>query len=101
MSDSVLGFVRFWNHPFSDVLDVFAITRNVRFGTAVSDMNVSAHRRANKIAHHRCSLVIGRELAAPQLESCPVWPINCPAGLCHGSVAGFVFLLRVALKIKR
>jgi hypothetical protein len=29
----------------------------------VVDVNMSANRRANKIAHHRRPLVIGRELA--------------------------------------
>jgi hypothetical protein len=98
MSDGILRFVRLWNHPFINVLDLSTVTTTALFGTAVIYMYVSAHRRANKIAHHRCPLVIGGELATPQFESCPVGPVNCPAGMCHRSMASFVFLLRMALK---
>jgi hypothetical protein len=65
MSDGILVFVRFWNHPFIDVLDLITVATTTRFGTAVVNMYMSAHRRANKIAHHRCPLVIGGELAPP------------------------------------
>ena len=93
MSDSVLRFVRIWGHPFVDVLDLCTKASTTLVCTAVIDMYVSAHRRANKIAHRRFSLVIGRELATPQFESYPVWSVNRPAGVCHGPMAGFVFLL--------
>jgi hypothetical protein len=98
MSDSIFEFVWFRNHPFIDMLDLFTLTATIRSGTAVIDMYMSAHGRANKITHHRRSLVIGQRLSTPQLESCPVWPINCPTGLCHGSMASLVFLLRVTLE---
>src|SRR6267142_2667014 len=98
MSDGILGFVRFWNHPLVDVLDIFIVATAARFGTAVIDMYVSDHRRANKITHHRC-LIIGGELVTPQFESCLVGPINRPAGMCCIPMASFVFLPRVALKI--
>ena len=100
MCNGVLGFVRIWSYPFVHVLDLRAIATTTLFGTAIIDMYVSAHRRANKITHHRCSLVIRGEPATSQLESSPVWSVNCPAGLCHGAMASFVFLLRMALKYR-
>jgi len=98
MSDGVLGSVRIWRYPFVDVLYLCIIATTALFRRAVIDMYMPAHRRANKITHHRPSFVIGGELAALQLENGPVWPVNCPAGLRHGSMASFVFLLGVALK---
>jgi hypothetical protein len=98
MCDGVLGFVRVWSHPFVDVLDVCTIARTTLFGTAIVDMYMSANRRANEVTHHRCSLIIRGELATSQLESGPVGSVNCPAGLRHGAMASFVFLLGMALK---
>jgi len=99
MCDGVLGVVRVWSHPFVDMLDLCTIATTTLFGTAIIDMYMSAHRCANKVTHHRCSLVV-RELATSQLESGPVWSANCPAGLCHGAMASFVFLLGMTLKYR-
>ena len=95
MSDSILGSVRLWSYLFVDVLDFCITATTTPFRGAVIDMYVPTHRRANKITQHRSSFVIRREFAAPQLESCSVWPVNYPAGLGHGSMASFVFFLRV------
>ena len=100
MCDGVFGLVRIWCHPFVDMLDLCTIARTTLAGTAITDMYVSAHRRANKVTHHRCSLVIRGELATSQLESSPVWSVNCPTGLRHGAMASFVFLLGMALKYR-
>ena len=97
MSDGVFGSVRIWGYPFVDVLDLCVIATTTLFRGAVIDMDVPAHRLANEITHHRPSFVIRGELAAPQLEGCSVWSVNCPAGLRHGSMASLV-LLGVALK---
>jgi hypothetical protein len=101
MSDKIFVFVWVWGHPFINVLDFCTIARITLLCTAVIYMNVSAHRRAKKIAHHRCSLVIGGELATSQLETCPVGPVNRPASLCHRSMASLMFLLGVTLDIDR
>jgi hypothetical protein len=93
MSDSILGLVRIWGHPFVHVLELYTKARTTLVCAAVINMYVSAHRRANKIAHHRCSVVIGRELASPQFKSRPIWTVNRPAGLRHRSMTSFVLLL--------
>lgn len=101
MCDGVLGFALIWAYPFVNVLDLCTIAMTTPLGTAIVDMHVSAHRSANTIAHHRSSLVIREELATSQLECGPVYSVNCPAGLCHGAMASFVFSLRMALKYAR
>jgi len=98
MCDGVLRIVRIWGYPFVDMLDLRTTATTTVFGTAIIDMYVSAHRCANEITHHRCTMVIRGELATSQLENGPVWSVNRPAGVCHGAMASFVFLLRMALK---
>jgi len=88
-----------WGYPLVDVLDLCTTaTTTTDFGTAIIDMYVSAHRCANLITHHGCSVVIRGELATSQLESGPVWSVNRPASVCHGAMASFVFLLGMAFK---
>jgi len=81
-----------------DVLDICTIARTAIRSPTVGDMNMSPHRRADKIAHHWCSLITRREFTTSQFETHPIWPINSPARLRHGTVAGFMFLLGVTLK---
>ena len=101
MCDGVLGFVRIWAYPFVNVLDLCTTAMTTPLGSAIIDMHVSAHRSANTITHHLSSLVIRRELATSQPECGPVYSVNCPAGLCHGAMASFVFLLRMTLKYEQ
>ena len=100
MSDCILRLVRIWNQPFTvtDVLDIWTIARITTHSPAVSDMNMSPHRRTDKVAHHWCSLITRGEFTVSQFETHPIWPINSPARLRHGSMAGFMFLLGVTLK---
>ena len=72
MCDGILRFVRIWSYPFVHVLDLCTIAMTTLFDTAIIDMYMSAHRRANTITHHRCSLVIRGEFATCQLERGPV-----------------------------
>jgi hypothetical protein len=65
---------------------------------AVIDMNMSAHRRTDKITHHRCSVVIRGELATSQLDSGIIRSVDSPTSLRHIAMASFVVLLRVAFK---
>jgi hypothetical protein len=81
-----------------DVLDICTIARITIRSPAVSDMNMSPHRRTDKIAHHWCSLITRGEFTASQFETRSIWTINSPARLRHGSMAGFMFLLSVTLK---
>jgi hypothetical protein len=78
-----------------DVLDICAIARITIRNSAASDMNMSPHRRTDKVAHHWCSLITRGEITTSQLETRAVWPINSPARLRHGSMAGFMLLLGV------
>jgi hypothetical protein len=82
-----------------DVLDICTIARITIRSPAVGDMNMSPHRRTDKIAHHWCSIITPREFTTSQFETRAIWPINSPARLCHGSVAGFMFLLNVTFSI--
>jgi len=81
-----------------DMLDICTIARITILSAAVSDMNMSPHRRTDKIAHHWCALITRREFTTSQFETRPIWPINSPARLRHGSMTGFMFLLGVTLK---
>jgi hypothetical protein len=81
-----------------DVLDICTIARTTIRSPAVCDMNMSPHRRTDKIAHHWCPLITRGEFTTSQFETRPIWPIDSPARLCHGSMAGFMFLLSVTLK---
>ena len=98
VSDRVLRLVRIWCQPFMDMLDVCTIARTTIRSPTVCDMNMPPHRRTYKIAHHWCPLITWREFPTSQFETRLTWPFNSPARLCHGSVAGFMFLLGVTLK---
>jgi hypothetical protein len=98
MGDGVLRFAHVWSYAFIDVLDLFSIATTTPIRAAVIDMHMSSHRRADKIAQYRRSVIIKGVRVPVQIKNCPVWPVHSPTGLCHGSVAGFMFLLRVSLK---
>ena len=98
VSDCILRLFRIWCQPFMDVLDIGTITRTTICSPAVCDMNMSPHRRTDKIAHHWCSLITRRKFTTSQFETRPIWPINSPARLCHRSMAGFMFSLGVTWK---
>jgi hypothetical protein len=98
VSDRILRLVRIWCQLFMDVLDICTVARTTIHSPAVSDMNMSPHRRTDKIAHHWCSLITRGEFTTFQFETRPIRPINGPARLRHGSMAGFMLLLVVTLR---
>ena|SRR6266851_2070005 len=98
VSNSIFGLVGAGNHPCVDMLNIGPLTRCVLPSTAVINMNVSTHRRANEVAHHGRPLVISGELATSQLNTSFLRSVNSPSSLSHRAVAGFVLLLGVALK---
>jgi len=101
VGDGILRFVRLRNYPIVDMLYFSRVTRPFPISATVVNMDVSPHRRTNEIAHHGCSLVVGGEFVATQFKTRIIRTIDGPAGLGHGTMAGFVFLLGMTLKSEK
>ena len=98
MRDGIFGPVWLRDHSCIDMLYFSSVAWRVLRCAAIIDVDVSTHRRTYKITHHGCSLVIRRERATSQFESCVVRSVNSPAGLRHRTMTSFMFLLSMTLK---
>jgi hypothetical protein len=90
VSDGIFGSVRVWGYPCIDMSNFVALTRfTVR--EAIIDMNVPPHRQTGEVTHHRRLIILRGERVTSQLNIFLFKILDTPGGLCHRSMASYVF----------